>query len=91
MRYLIASAEHMNFFNFFGICRRIALFKRLLPFYSLDEWRLAIDRQILEKIHWRFKNQKESTAKLMKHLRYRFRFYFKLHRLICEAETKTLV
>ncbi len=87
IRYLIAGAEHINPINFFGHRRRIAFLERLLPLYPIDEWRLAVDTQLLSKIRQRFRNQKESTARLMLHLRYRFRVYFELHRRIRACET----
>ncbi len=91
IRYLIAGVEHVNLFNLFGGRRRMAFFERLLPLYPVDEWRRAIDLQLLEKISFRFKNQKESTERLMLHLRYRFRFYFKLHRRIVSCAEKAAV
>ncbi len=90
IRYLIAGVEHVNLFNLFGGRRRMMFFEKLLPLYPMDEWRRAIDLQLLEKISFRFKNQKESTERLMLHLRYRFRFYFKLHRRIVACAEKAM-
>ncbi len=82
LRYLVASAEHMNPFNLWRRFRRLALFERLLPLYPIDEWRLAIDELLLRRIHQCVNDPKASPVRTLRFFRWRFRFYRELHRRI---------
>ncbi len=86
LRYLVASAEHFHPLNVWRYPRRMAFFDRILPFYSLDEWRLAIDGLLLQRIHQCICDNQAAPARIVRYFRQRFRFYLKLHQRIVASQ-----
>ncbi len=77
VRYLLVGAEHLHWFDFVGCARIRAFFRRLLPLYPIDEWRLALNAFVVRKMRRRFAKPHAAFKKffLAQKMRFRFAFY----------------
>lgn len=80
VRYLLVGAEHLNWFDFAGRKRIVDFFMYLLPLYTIDEWKLAVNAFYVRKIFRRFSKKRNGLTYVFWAWKmvFRLRFYHRL-------------